>query len=115
MRISHNIKKNQSNALAAALNNVDVIKEAYATAENSSGSAMAEQSRYEQSVQYSIDRLKASAQEFSAAFADSGFLKGLIDGANTAVEAFTKLVEQIGALGTIGSGIAISKFFKNFD
>lgn len=101
--------------MAAALNNIDVIKEAYSTAENSSGSAMAEQARYEQSVQYSIDRLKSSAQEFAATFADSDFLKGLVDGANSAVEAITKLVDQIGALGTIGAGIGATKFFKNFD
>lgn len=39
--------KNQSNALAAALNNVDVIKAAYQTAENSEGSAEKELTNYQ--------------------------------------------------------------------
>ena len=39
--------KNQSNSLAAALNNVDVIKAAYQTAENSEGSAEKELTNYQ--------------------------------------------------------------------
>lgn len=39
--------KNQSNALAAALQNVDVIKKAYATAEDSQGSAEKELGNYQ--------------------------------------------------------------------
>lgn len=40
-------KKNQSNALAAALQNVSVIKAAYQTAENSEGSAEKELANYQ--------------------------------------------------------------------
>lgn len=40
--------KQQSNALAAALSSVDVIQEAYETAENSEGSALREQEAYSQ-------------------------------------------------------------------
>ena len=39
--------KQRSNALAAALNNVDVIKAAYQTAENSEGSAEKELTNYQ--------------------------------------------------------------------
>lgn len=107
--------KNQSNSLAAALNNIDVIKEAYKTAEESQGSAEREQARYEQSIQYSIDKVKGSAQELAATFASSDFLKGLVDGANSALEVITALVDKLGMIGTVGAGLAASKFFKNFD
>ena len=43
--------KQQSNALIAALQNVDMIKEAYLTAENSAGSAMKEQEKWEQGLE----------------------------------------------------------------
>ena len=107
--------KNQSNALAAALNNVQTIKDAYQTAENSTGSAMQEQSRYEQSIQYSIDRIKASAQQLAATSFDSSFLKGLVDTGNAGVEVITKLIDKVGILGTALGGVGIFSFIKNLD
>ena len=107
--------KNQSNALAAALNNVQTIKDAYQTAENSTGSAMQEQSRYEQSIQYSIDRIKASAQQLAATSFKSSFLKGLVDTGNAGVEVITKLIDKVGILGTALGGVGIFSFIKNLD
>lgn len=107
--------KNQSNSLAAAFNNIDVIKEAYKTAEGSEGSAMEEQSKYEQSVEYSLDRLKASAEEFAATFAKSDLLKGLIDSGNILLELITNITDKFGALETIVTGIGSFAFFKNLD
>lgn len=107
--------KNQSNALAAALNNVQTIKDAYQTAENSTGSAMQEQSRYEQSIKYSIDRIKASAQQLAATSFKSSFLKGLVDTGNAAVEVITKLIDKVGILGTALGGVGIFSFIKNLD
>lgn len=43
--------KQQSNALAAALQNVDIIKAAYETSENSEGSAQEELDNYLQSIE----------------------------------------------------------------
>lgn len=109
--------KQQSNALAAALNNVDILKKSYEEAMNAEGSALEEQEKWAQGLQYSIDRIKASLQELAQDLLKSDFLKGLIDSGNTLVNIFDKLVKNIGLLGTAGLGalgFGITKFVKNF-
>lgn len=113
--------KRAGNALAAALNNVDDLKAAYETALNASGSAMKEQENYEQSIQYSIDRLKATAQDLAQDFMSSDLIKGSIDFLNTILELLDKIVEKTGnltpiitALGTAFASIKISKNVGGF-
>ena len=103
--------KRNSNALYAVLGNLDTLQEAYETAENSAGSAMREQENYEKSIQYSLDRLTASAQEWSATLVDSGVIKFFVDLANVVVELSTVITP----LGTIGAGAGVFAFFKNLD
>ena len=56
--------KTQANALASALNNIDTLKEAYNSAEESAGSAMREQAHFEEGIQYSINQFNASVEAF---------------------------------------------------
>ena len=95
--------KVQSNALAAALQNVDIIEEAYETAENSMGSAQKEQENYQKSIQYSLDVMSASAQSWAANLVDSGVIKWFVDLGN----AIIGVSEKIGAFNTllIGGGM----------
>ena len=100
--------KRQSNALAATLNNIDLLKKAYGEATNAEGSAMAEQEKYQQSIQYSIDRTKASLEELANDFISSDFLKGLIDSGDKLINILDLLIDKFGVLGTagiIGGGI----------
>ena len=100
--------KRQSNALAATLNNIDLLKKAYGEATNAQGSAMAEQEKYQQSIQYSIDRTKASLEELANDFISSDFLKGLIDSGDKLINLLDLLIDKFGVLGTtaiIGGGI----------
>ena len=100
--------KRQSNALAATLNNIDLLKKAYGEATNAEGSAMAEQEKYQQSIQYSIDRTKASLEELANDFISSDFLKGLIDFGDKLINILDLLIDKFGVLGTtaiIGGGI----------
>lgn len=90
--------KRAGNALAAALNNVDDLKAAYETALNSSGSAMKEQENYEKSIQFSIDRLKATAQDLANDFMSSDLVKGAIDFLNNVLELLDGIVEKTGSL-----------------
>ena len=85
--------KRAGNALAAALNNIDDLKASYETALNASGSAMREQENYEKSIQFSIDRLKATAQDLAQDFMSSDFIKGAVDFLNTVLELLDKIVE----------------------
>ena len=101
--------KRNANALYAVLGNLDTLQSAYETAENSAGSAMREQENYEKSIQYSLDRLSASAQEWSNTLVSSDVIKWFVDLANAAVELSTALTP----LGTLALGGGIFAGIKN--
>ena len=98
--------KNQSNALAAALANVDTIKKAYGEATNAEGSAREEQEKFADSIQYSINQIQASLEELSNDVLNSDFLKGAIDAGKTFVEVLDKIVDGDGVLPVALTGIA---------
>ena len=80
---------------------------------NAEGSALEEQEKWAQGLQYSIDRIKASLQELAQDLLKSDFLKGLIESGNTLVNVFDKLVKNIGLLGTAGLGAGAFLGIKN--
>lgn len=71
--------KQQSNALAAALSNIDILKKSYEEATNAEGSTREENEEYSKSIQASIDLTKAKLEELSNDLLSSNFLKGAID------------------------------------
>lgn len=95
------------NSLSAVLDNVDKLEQAYETAEGAEGSAMREQENYAQSVQYSLDRAKASIQQLSVDFLSSDFLKGAIEAGNSFLQVIDEIINRIGVLppllATLGS------------
>lgn len=97
--------KRNANALYAILNNLDTLESAYETATNSAGSAMREQQNFEQGLEYSTNRLKASLEELAADTLNSDFLKGGIDAGNTLVQLFDKLISSTGTLSTLAAGL----------
>lgn len=106
--------KRNANALFAVLGNLDTLQEAYSKAENSAGSASKEMSNYSQSIQYSLDRVKASAEQLSVDFLDSSLLKGIVETGNSALQILDKLIGKANILvpllsGLVGGGLA----FKN--
>lgn len=54
-------------------------------------------------MQYSIDRLKASAQELSTTAFSSDMFKGAIDSANTLLNVVTQIGSVLGTGGTVGA------------
>ena len=107
--------KNQSNALAAALSNIDILKKSYQEAMNSEGSAMREQDKYEQSVQYSIDQTKAKIEELSNDLLSSNFLKGLIDAGGKLISILDFIIDKFGVISALLGGFGLTKFVKNLD
>lgn len=105
--------KNQSNALAAALSNVDLLKKSYEEATNAEGSAREEQEKYTKSIQYSIDKAKASLEELANDFLSSDFLKGLIDAGEKIITFLDKIIDKIGVLPTLLTAIGAALSFKN--
>lgn len=108
--------KRAGNALAAALQNVDMIEEAYAIAEESSGSAMREQEKWEQGLEARTNKFKASLETLSATVLDSDFLGGLIDAGRGLIDILTAIIDKLGVIPTllaaIGGGVGISKAFQ---
>lgn len=105
--------KQRSNALAAALNNVDVIKAAYQTAENSEGSAEKELTNYQKGIDYSLERFKATFQEFSTSVLSSDTFKAAIDSGTQFLEILTKITEALGPLGTALTAFGGFKFISS--
>lgn len=103
--------KRNANALYAVLGNLDTLQGAYKTAEESAGSAMREQENYERSIQYSIDRLTASVEEWSNTLVSSSIIKWFVDLTNVVVGLSTAMT-PLGSMAGVGGLIA---FIKNFD
>ncbi len=102
----------QGDTLGSVLNNVSAIETAYQSAGNASGSALAAQEEYEQGIQYSLDRLQASFQQFADTLAGDGLLKGIVDFGNGTVNVLDFITDKLGTLGTldaIGGAVAGAK------
>ena len=103
----------QSNALAAALTNIEDMQAAYEAAENSAGSARKEQEKYTRSIQYSLDVLKATGEELSSNLFDSQGMKNTVDMATKLLEIINSLTKSVGGLGTAFTALMAYKGFKN--
>lgn len=99
--------KQQSNSLAAALSNTEILEKSYKEAMQSAGSAMREQEKYQESIQYSIDRAKASLEELSNTTINSESLKDFIDFGNDAIQVLNQLIEKFGLMpGVVAAATA---------
>lgn len=105
--------KQQSNALAAALSNPELLEKSYQEAMDSAGSAAEEEKKYQQSVQYTIDQTKAKLEELSADLLSSDFLKGAIDAGGKLIEVLDGIVKSGNAIPTLLAAIGASLSFKN--
>ena len=105
--------KKQSNTLAAVLNNADRLEEIYQTAEQSSGSALREQQKYTESLQYSLDQLTAHGEEFWNTFINKDDVKDFIDLINTLISGATKLVDTFGSIPTVAGILGGFAAIKN--
>lgn len=105
--------KNQSNALAAALSNVDLLKKSYQEATNAEGSARKEQEKYAKSIQYSIDQAKASMEELANDFLSSDLLKGIVNLGNSAIGFLDDIIDKAGTLPMLLTAIGAALSFKN--
>ena len=105
--------KQQSNALAAALSNPELLEKSYQEAMDSAGSAAEEEKKYQQSVQYSIDQTKAKLEELSADLLSSDFLKGAIDAGGKLIDILDGIVKSGNAIPTLLTAIGAGLSFKN--
>ena len=112
--------KRQGNIMSASMSNFDIARETLNTATSeSAGSAEKELSNYQKGIEYSLDKFKATFQDFSTSFLDSGFVKGVVDSGSGLLNGLTTLIDSVGVFQTLAGGIGaykgISSFVKNFD
>lgn len=99
--------KNRANDVAALLSNFDTAIAMAETAENSAGSAAAENAKYLDSLQGRIDVMTSSLQALSTSALDSGFLKGGVSAITSLISGFTSLIDTVGLLpAAIGAATA---------
>ena len=111
---------NQTQNLAAALNNFEGVQKAYTLAMNSAGSATEENARYMESIQAHIQNLKATFQDFARNVFNEEFVKHILDTANALLEfantPFGQAAARITLLSTamFGLGGVLKGYWKYF-
>lgn len=105
--------KQQSNALAAALSNIDILKKSYEEATNAEGSAREENEEYSKSIQASIDLAQAKLEQLANDTLNSNFLKGAIDAGGKLIEVLDGIVKSGNAIPTLLAAIGAGLSFKN--
>ena len=90
------------------------IEKALTAANESSGSAAREQSRWMESLEAKTGQLKAAWQELSQTTLNSDFLKNSIDRLRILTEYTTKAIDKFGLLPGVLAGSGIAAFIKNF-
>ncbi len=105
--------KQQSNALAAALSNIDILKKSYEEATNAEGSAREENEEYAKSIQASIDLSKAKLEELANDFLSSDFLKGAIDAGGKLIDILDDIVKSGNTIPAVATAIGAGLSFKN--
>lgn len=104
--------KRNANATAALLNSFDIVERAMQTSANSSGSALAENEKYLDSINGKIAQFEAAWQSLSATLISSDFLKSLVSGTTGVVNGLDAIASRFGSIPTLIGGItaAISGF-----
>lgn len=98
----------QANVVSSIISNIEDAQSAAETAMNSTGSAVAENEKYLDSIAGKAAQFQAAFQGLSTTLIDSGFIKWVIDLGTGAVETTNYLTELVGvfpALTTAISGI----------
>ena len=105
--------KQQSNALAAALSNIDILKKSYEEATNAEDSAREENEEYSKSIQASIDLAQAKLEQLANDTLNSDFLKGAIDAGGKLIDILDGIVKSGNAIPTVATAIGAVLSFKN--
>lgn len=111
---------NQTQNLAAALNNFKGVQKAYTLAMNSANSAADENARYMESINAHVQTLKATFQDFARNVFNKEFVKRILDTANALLKfvntPFGQAATRITLLSTALSGLGgiLKSYWKYF-
>lgn len=110
----------ESNRMTHHANNFMILMEQYEQAKKymdiastSSGESIEKFTAYQESLSGSIEDFKNAAQSLSNTALDSSFLKDIVNTGTGALEVLDWIIDKIGLLATLGTGVGIVKFIKN--
>lgn len=92
-----------ANVISALINNFETVEEVIATAANSTGSALAENEKYLDSIAGKVSKFKATFEELSITLIDSESVKQIVDfgtGLLNILNSIAKVVDALGGLNT---------------
>lgn len=104
--------KHQGNVMSSIMANFDTARAALETSLESSGSAMREHEKWQESLEARLNSLKASWQSLSQTVLNSNFLKFLTDATIVLVDTVDDLISNFGVLGTVIGGLNLASAFK---
>jgi TP901 family phage tail tape measure protein len=96
--------KRQGNIVSSLMTNFDIARDTLKTSLESSGSALQEHEKWQQSLESQINKVKAAWQGLSQAFLKSDFLKKTLDAVIKLLDGLTKLFDTFGVLPTLLGG-----------
>lgn len=105
--------KRNARGLYSIFSNMDDLRDAYETSLNAAGSATREQEHFAESIQYSIDRAKASIEQLANDFLSSKLLKSIIDVGNGALKVIDSVVSKLGSVKSILLAFTGMSFVKS--
>lgn len=105
--------KNRANIASSILQSPDVLREAIESSKTADGSAEKENQAYLDSIEAKLLLLKNQLQELATVTINSDIFKKVIVDVTKFLKLVTQLSENIGTLGTILSGVGITKFVKS--
>lgn len=107
----------QANTFSSLMNNMSTAAQVVETSMNSTGSALAENNKYLESIRGHMSLLAASAESFSNTIIDSDLLKNGIDGLRTIIDLMNEIAgfSTSGFLGMAAGGILSTTGFNLID
>lgn len=106
--------KNRASTVSGLIENYKTIGKVIEAAENSENSALEENEKYLESIEGRTQKLTNQLQELAFISIKDDWIKNAISGLTTLLGLVTKLVDKIGIVPTILSGVGIFKGIKTF-
>lgn len=104
--------KRQGNIVSALMSNFDIARGSLDTALNgSAGSAERELSNYQKGIEFSLDKIKSSFQDFSNTLVSSDLVKGVVDFGTLLLEKLNSAIEG-GAFKVLAGGFGFVQGLK---
>lgn len=97
--------KRQANILASMIKNYDVVEDVIKQAADASGSALAENEKYLDSIQGKIDQFTNALQTMWMDLLDSSFIKEIVNIGTVLIQIFDKIQTSLGTIPTILAAI----------